>query len=434
MTPPAPEPPSPPPLPALAEGARLRRLSEVKSALRHRLNLVNASYISATHLLALLAWVPFLYAPEGFRGVMGLYLLCHAALALLSTTAYAHRLVSHGATKRISWPVHVLFGYIGQTLAAQGSLASWAGKHRVHHAVDGHARHDEDPYSAVWFESAWRNFVWSHVLCYFFDSPHEEGVYAERAEAVLKQNGVMRLQHRYYVVFLLVMNFLTPLALGALVGGSLWAGLCLMWTAVLACVVVQNVTWSVNSFTHMWGAPAAKSSAKNNYVWLLPLGEGNHHADHHDAPTDYRNGFGLLGWLSDPTRYVLLSLRALRLVGPLQRATRATELRVLAERRLATLAALAQRSPAAAREALGGYEERLMSLKARALEHAQRAEQLQRERVRLLSRRASMSRAQLKEQLFVLKVEWRRARSELRHAWEMFLIEALLAGRALRGA
>ena len=120
----APEPPPAPPLSARG----LRRLSEVQSTLNHRLNLINAAYISATHLVALFAWVPFVYAPAGFRGVMGLYLLCHALLALLSTTAYAHRLVSHGATKRISWPVHVLFGYVGQTLAAQGSLASWAGK------------------------------------------------------------------------------------------------------------------------------------------------------------------------------------------------------------------------------------------------------------------------------------------------------------------
>ena len=316
---------------------QLNGLKEVKTILNHRFNPVNIGYLSVTHLLSLLAFIPIIYAPEGFLKVMIIYLVIHCGLALISTTAYAHRLISHSATRKVNILVHLLFGYLGQTLAAQGSLASWAGKHRVHHAVDGNDRHDEDPYSAVWFTTSWRNFLWSHVLCYCFESPHEEGIYLKRTESVLKQHSVMRWQHNYYVVFLILFTKLSPFLLGYWLGGGLWAGLCLLWTSLLAIVISQNVTWSVNSVTHMWGVSAARSSAKNNYFWLLPLGEGNHHADHHDAPTDYRNGFGFLGWLLDPTRYVLLSLRLLRLVGPLQRTSRVTELKMIMDRKVQAL-------------------------------------------------------------------------------------------------
>ena len=108
------------------------------SRLGHTLNFVNIGYLSATHLVAVGALFAFVYAPEGLRPLMVGYLIVHLTLALISTTAYAHRLISHSATKRVSVMVHVIFGYLGQTLAAQGSLASWAGKHRVHHAAPLH--------------------------------------------------------------------------------------------------------------------------------------------------------------------------------------------------------------------------------------------------------------------------------------------------------
>jgi stearoyl-CoA desaturase (delta-9 desaturase) len=113
----------------------------------------------------------------------------------------------------------------------------------------------------------------------------------------------------------------------ALAGGSM-----------LGTVAVQHNTWTVNSVTHIWGVtPGIKSSASNNYVWLGPLGEGNHHGDHHDYPRDYRNGFGISGWLLDPTRYAILTLRALGLVRGLNRASKHEEAEIIAQRKLQEL-------------------------------------------------------------------------------------------------
>ena len=106
--------------------------------------------------------------------------------------------------------------------------------------------------------------------------------------------------------------------------------------SMLGTVAVQHNTWTVNSVTHLWGfTSGVKSSATNNYVWLGPLGEGNHHGDHHDFPRDYRNGFGLSGWLLDPTRYGILALNALGLVRGLNSASKHEEAEIIAQRKLA---------------------------------------------------------------------------------------------------
>ena len=67
------------------------------------------------------------------------------------------------------------------------------------------------------------------------------------------------------------------------------------------------------------------------------MGEGNHHGDHHDFPRDYRNGFGLSGWLLDPTRYGILALNALGLVRGLNSASKHEEAEIIAQRKLAEL-------------------------------------------------------------------------------------------------
>ena len=434
---------------------QLKTISEVRSKLKHRFNAVNIGYLGSIHLLALLAFIPIIYAPEGMLKVMIIYFAVHTTLALISTTAYAHRLISHSATRKVNIIVHLFFGYFGQTLAAQGSLASWAGKHRVHHAVDANQHHDEDPYSAVWFQSAWRNFLWSHVLCYCFESPHEEELFKNRTEKILKQHNIMRLQHEHYLAFLVCITKLLPLTIGYLIGGTIWASLCLLWTSIFAIVCSQNITWSVNSITHMWGVSAARSSAKNNYVWLLPLGEGNHHADHHDAPTDYRNGFGFTAWLLDPTRYVLLFLRSIRLVGPLQRASRLTELKMMAERRLQELhdkrthfehiltekleSYKVQQSPSEglilARQRLNelweNYDHSLTELKDRLYQRAKSFDQLKRRQAHLIAKRSQYTKEQLERLLREVREQLKQAKRELRSEWRAFKLEFKIAHRRL---
>jgi stearoyl-CoA desaturase (delta-9 desaturase) len=144
-------------------------------------------------------------------------------------------------------------------------------------------------------------------------------------------------QDKWYGLLTTFWIFLVPMGVGFAIGG--WYGFfALTAGSLLGTVLVQHNTWTVNSVTHMWGfTDGISSSAQNNYIWLGPMGEGNHHGDHHDYPRDYRNGFGVSGWLLDPTRYLILALRGLRLLKGLNRASKKEEAEIIAERKLASV-------------------------------------------------------------------------------------------------
>ena len=317
----------------------------------------------------------------------------------------------------------MLFGVIGQTLAVQGSVRRWAAMHTLHHGVDRTGRHELDPYSATWFESGWRNFLWSHVLTYFFWHPQDKA--ADKAFAA-KSNPILVWQDRYYVVLLVAFNFLLPLVLGALVSGSVWGGVCLMLIAIASFVLVQNNTWTVNSVTHLWGfTKGAISSAKNNYIWLGPLGEGNHHADHHDFGRDYRNGFGWSGWLLDPTRYIILLLNALGLVQGLQRATKKQEAEIIARRKL--LEAQSSTQPTRWQK----WESKLEKLKAEWVEATHHWEAFKQKKLQLQN--MHLPQFELQQKLDQLKAEVEVSRRAMLARKQAFL-DALYEMRAMQFA
>jgi stearoyl-CoA desaturase (delta-9 desaturase) len=258
----------------------------------------------------------------------------HFVVGSLSTTVYSHRLITHNAVKTVSVPVHLFFCLFGQVLSVQGSVRRWSANHVLHHGVDRHGKKELDPYSATWFPDTLRNFLWSHTLTHLFNHPDSEE-YTRAHNA--KRHPVIVWQDRYYGALIALWIFLVPLVLGASLGG-LTGALSLLTGSLVGSVAVQHNTWTVNSVTHLWGwTKGLKSSAVNNYIWLGPMGEGNHHADHHDFPRDYRNGFGWSGWVLDPTRYAILALRGLGLVSGLNHANRRDEAEIISARKLAKI-------------------------------------------------------------------------------------------------
>jgi stearoyl-CoA desaturase (delta-9 desaturase) len=250
----------------------------------------------------------------------------------MSTTVYSHRLITHSAAKTVSVPVHLFFCLFGQVLSVQGSVRRWSANHVLHHGVDRHGKKELDPYSATWFPDNLRNFLWSHTLTHLFNHPDSEE-YTRAYNS--KRHPIIVWQNRHYGALIAFWIFAVPLALGFFLGG-LTGALSLLAGSLVGSVAVQHNTWTVNSVTHLWGwTKGLKSSAVNNFIWLGPMGEGNHHADHHDFPRDYRNGFGWSGWVLDPTRYVILALRALGLVRGLNHANRRDEAEIISARKLA---------------------------------------------------------------------------------------------------
>jgi len=369
-----------------------------------------ASFLSITHLLFLVA-TPFAYwfAPEGLWKVMLAWTLIHVLLGCLATTAYSHRLVAHGAAGKIRLPVHVVFCLL-QILAVQGSVLRWATMHIMHHGVDRTGKHHLDPYSATWFTRMWRNFFWSHMLTYFFSHPKTDA--HQKAEAS-KSIPVLLLQDKYYVPLLIALNFLAPMIVGFWLTGSLLGVICMAIASVGGFVLCQHNTWTVNSITHMWGERAASSSAKNNYVWMGPLGEGNHHADHHDFGKDYRNGFGLSGWLLDPTRYVILFLRLIGQVKGLRRASKSQEAKIVAIRKIEVVKAKVAQSRKASSERWAALEQALEQKKADWIESIKQWEKYRTQRKTFKQKIEELRKAYDSEKLTLKRKSLLESRNEL---------------------
>ena len=334
------------------------------------------TFVAGIHLAAVVLGIWLLTsAPAHWASIAFIWAISHYLLGSLSITLYNHRLITHSAAKHVSTPVHLFFCLYGQILGVQGSVKSWAANHSLHHGVDRNGKTNLDPYSATWFPDSLRNFIWSHTLTHLYNHPDSEE--RTRSHAV-KRHPVIMWQNRWYGLLTTFWLFLFPMGLGFALGG--FVGLfALLGASMIGSILVQHNTWTVNSVTHMWGfARGLRSSARNNYFWLGPLGEGNHHGDHHDFPRDFRNGFGLTGWLLDPTRYGILMLRGLGLVQGLNRASRREEAELIASRKLL---AVSQHVPVAvkATEMFEQLTAKVETVKQEWLDSVAKWEQLKRE-------------------------------------------------------
>ncbi len=292
-------------------------------------------FLASVHssAIGMAVWL-FGFAPAQWMWLGALWMIVHLIMGSVATTLYSHRLITHNAAQHVSTPVHWFFCAFAQIFSVQGSVKQWSANHSLHHGVDRHGKKQIDPYSATWFNDPIRNFLWSHTLCHCFNHPKSDE-YTRSHNA--KRHAVIMWQDKWYGLLTTFWIFLVPMGVGFAIGG--WYGFfALTAGSLLGTVLVQHNTWTVNSVTHMWGfTDGISSSAQNNYIWLGPMGEGNHHGDHHDYPRDYRNGFGVSGWLLDPTRYLILALRGLRLLKGLNRASKKEEAEIIAERKLASV-------------------------------------------------------------------------------------------------
>jgi stearoyl-CoA desaturase (delta-9 desaturase) len=100
---------------------------------------------------------------------------------------------------------------------------------------------------------------------------------------------------------------------GSMIGGVQFGLSLLVWGVFLRTVLVWHITWSVNSFGHVWGYRSydTRGNSRNNiWIALISNGDGwhnNHHADQRAA------SHGHAWWEFDVTYLTLLGLRACHL-------------------------------------------------------------------------------------------------------------------------
>lgn len=295
-------------------------------AIRRRFNWVNIVAMAVLHGFAVYALYVvgrLVVDPPPFGDVVKLVVL-FAGLATFtgfSITVGYHRLFTHTGFS-CGLPLRLTL-LVGGGLALEGPVDHWVRDHRQHHRKSDvtrvsviaagldPSRVGYDPHSPYEYPGI-RGFLWAHVAWLFV---HHD--YPTRPAPDLDNDRWIQLQKRYYLVFV-VASFALPWAVAG------WNGLLI--GGVLRIVWVLNVTWAINSVTHLYGKPAVDSAnriytrdrSRNCPRWMawLTFGEGNH-ANHHARPR-----WAWHGWYrddTDPSRALLRWLERRRWVWDVQK-------------------------------------------------------------------------------------------------------------------
>lgn len=231
------------------------------------LKLGTTLWITGIHIgAALLGYIAFSY-----EGLVLCFFL--ANLTGWGITAGFHRLFTHGAYEVPRW-LYLTLALTG-TLAGEGSAIQWVATHRKHHKFSDK---DEDPHSPN------DGFWWSHILWLFPKlSPGErEAIQRAYAPDLSKDPALVFLDKKFIHCHLALAAIL--FALGYMYGGMFMGFSFFVWGTLVRMVIVFNVTWSVNSCTHVWGYRNFDTRDKStNLWWVAALGGGegwhnNHHA------------------------------------------------------------------------------------------------------------------------------------------------------------
>lgn len=275
-----------------------------------RISMAVRTAVFAAILLPLLAVVtaPFLVWGWRFRWTdLGLLLGMYVLTALGITVGY-HRLFVHRSFET-NIVVKFIFAVLG-SMAVQGPLLEWVGKHRRHHqhadkAGDPHSPHVHDNGVLGVMRGVWH----AHIGWLFDPDPPDLDRYVQD----LSRSPALRMASALFPVWV-ALGLLIPAAIGRLMRGT-WAGVWtgLIWGGLVRIFLVHHVTWSVNSACHLWGLRPYRSNdeSRNNAVFgVLAMGEGWHNT-HHAFPTSARHG--LRWWQIDVSYWVIWTLARLGL-------------------------------------------------------------------------------------------------------------------------
>jgi stearoyl-CoA desaturase (delta-9 desaturase) len=253
----------------------------------NRVNRPMLTAVVAFHLLALLACFPWFFSWSGLGvALAGLYLY-----GGLGVCVGYHRLLTHRSFACSRWLEHAL-SVLG-LCSWQGSPMSWVAVHRMHHQ---HSDEHSDPHTPR------RSFFWSHMGWFLIIDPaiYNFDTYYHYARDLFRDPFYKRLERPNIRRNILAAMWAAYLLAGGLLGflttGTVWGALqiglsWLVWGILVRTVAVWHITWSVNSFTHLWGYRNFDTDDDSRNNWLVSYffaqnGEGwhnNHHADPRSA-------------------------------------------------------------------------------------------------------------------------------------------------------
>ena len=233
----------------------------------------------------------------------------------LGITLGYHRFFTHGVFETSSFITRTL-GILG-AFAAQGPLLFWCSCHRTHHQ---HSDHEGDLHSphlhGKGLAGAIKGLFHAHFGWIILT-----GNYRYKAKTVrdLYANPDVRFVDHYYLYWLFL-SLALPMLAGGLYHRS-WEGavLGLLWGGFARIVFVHHITWSVNSFGHVFGDQAYRThdeSRNNLFLAMLGLGDGWHN-NHHAFPRSARHG--MKWWQLDLTYQIIEVMEKFGLVWKVRR-------------------------------------------------------------------------------------------------------------------
>lgn len=251
------------------------------------LDWVNILFLAITPLIAVVGTGLYAWHFGVTKLEIALFFAMYFATGLGITGGY-HRYYSH-RTYNARKPLQLFYLLFGAA-AVENSVINWCSDHRYHHRfVDT----DEDPYNIL------KGGLYAHIGWIFRKNNRNPQTRFNNIPDLLKDPLVVW-QHKYYLHLVVLVGFVLPTLVGALDGRALGG---LLWGGFLRCVIVQHMTFFINSLAHMWGErPYSDTDTARDSWWLgvFTFGEGYHNF-HHKFQADYRNGikwyqFDLAKW------------------------------------------------------------------------------------------------------------------------------------------
>ncbi|MDY3559890.1 acyl-CoA desaturase [Gemmata sp. JC673] len=249
-----------------------------------------------------LAWGWGYFTWVDFSLLVGMYLA-----SMLGISVGFHRLFTHRSFQTFG-PIQAVFGVLG-SMALQGPLLDWVGRHRLHHQ---HSDKDGDPHSPYphdrgvlgWMKGFWH----SHIGWAFAPMPDNLARYA----GDWRKSRLIRTVSNLFPLWA-VLGLVVPTAIGYAFGGEHGALTGFIWGGLVRILLGHHATWSVNSICHLWGTKpyASGDESRNNpLVGIAALGEGWHN-NHHAFPLSARHG--LKWWQFDMSWIIIWTMSRLGL-------------------------------------------------------------------------------------------------------------------------
>ncbi|KAK0182035.1 hypothetical protein PV327_000207 [Microctonus hyperodae] len=269
---------------------------------------VNVIFIVTLHVISLYYFITFPYTEHKFLLV---WTWITAYIHGFGIVAGAHRLWAHRSYKA-KLPLRIILALCFFS-TGQNSIFNWVRDHRVHHK---YTDTEADPHNSH------RGFWFSHVGWLMIkkkDEVRQRGRGIDMTDIL--EDPVVQFFDRYFSIINPILSFVVPVFIPVY-----FLNQSLKWTIVTQIFMrypwLLNITWSVNSFAHLFGYHAYDKSIRptqNIFVSFVTGGEGWHNY-HHVFPWDYKANEFKSFWFN-PTSLWLDVFHKLGLVYDLRRAT-----------------------------------------------------------------------------------------------------------------